>query len=372
MKQVDNETLNTGNEELIGQEIDDVEIDMSLLFGEDNDDEDFEQPEEETVEEQEEVRDDQPEVIDTTKAQGSDTRTDGKEDTSASEDNVKEIDGKLYVAVDSANSQIVAKGGKHNIPYEVLERARTSGSESQAKIKELEEMLNEKNGQFEMSSKKQQIAERQLQEAGIDLEKLPEEVLNDPEAMQRIKDELPGEAGQIIEALVGRLKASETQNQAPQQDKTAQPEQQSAHPVNDALASEALKELNAWQSGDTDRWDMALVIDKQLQNNPEFAQVPIHERFAEVQRRTKLAFGDPVQAGIDQELAKQEQQEQQAKQKQVIPNSPSEISSGDRALASTGHQALAEQDAMALEEAMSGMSDAEMEAFLEEAGASFD
>ncbi|AGG58043.1 hypothetical protein VPAG_00007 [Vibrio phage douglas 12A4] len=349
---------------------------MSLLFGEDSDDEDFEQSEDETVEEQDDVNDDQPEVIDTTKAQGSDTQSNDEEPTSDSDENVKEIDGKLYVAVDATNSQIVAKGGKHNIPYEVLERARTTSSESQAKIKELEDMLNEKNGQFEMTEKKRQIAERQLQEAGIDLEKMPEEVLNDPEALQRIKDELPGEAGQIIEALVGRLKINETQNQAPKE-QPEQPEQQASsnqgNPVDEALASEALKELNDWKGGDSDRWDMALIIDKQLQNNPDFAQVPIHERFAEVQRRTKLAFGDPVQAGIDQELAAQKVREEQVKNKQqVIPNSPSEISSGERSQAATGHQALFEQDAMALEQAMAGMTDAEMEAFLEEAGASFD
>lgn len=388
---INDETLTTGNEDLIGQELEGVEFDDSLLFGDDEEGEDFADYTEESTDEKTAVEDqggddNQPEVIDTTleNQTGDGNQNDGgdngaADNQQANDDNVKEIDGKLYVAVDANNSQIMGKDGKHNIPYQVLERARQQGTDSQSRLKELEGEVADYKGKYEQTSQKQELFAKQLEAAGIDPEKLPEEVLNDPEAMQRIKDELPGEAGQILEALVGRLNA-QPQNQAPQHEQAPAQAEGQQHPVDAALASDGLKELNGWQQGDQNRWDMALVIDKQLQNDPAFSQLPMDQRFAEVQRRTKAAFGDPIQEGINQELANQGQREQAAKQQglpaaqqppQAIPNSPSEISGGG-GNAPTGHQALAEQDPMAMEAAMGNMTEAQLEAFLEEAGGAFE
>lgn len=371
MKTDNDDALDLNQDDLMGDDMSDVELDVSLLFGDEDDDLGVDDGE--TVEAPEVVDDSQPEVIDTTKEQGSDDPAKVNDEAKPNAPGVKEIDGQLYIPVSSDNAEVMSKDGKHAIPYDVLERARNGSKEAQDRIAELERQNAEMGTQFKTVSQKQALAEKQLTDAGIDLEKLPEEVLNDPEALQRIKDELPGEAGAILEALVGRIKQSESQNQAPQEEA---PQQSQGNPVNDALATEGLKELGSWQSSDQDRWDMALTIDKRLQSDPEFSSKPIEERFAEVQRRTKLAFGDPVQAGIDQELAAQQQREQAAKQPakqpQAIPDSPSDISSGGRSAQSVGHEALASQDAMSMERMMESMSDAEMEAFLEEAGGAFE
>lgn len=373
MKTGNDDALDVGQDDLMGDNMEGVELDMSLLFGEEDGDDDLGDDDGETVEAPEVVDDNQPDVIDTTKEQGSDDPAAADKADKPNAANVKEIDGQLWVAVNADNAEVMSKDGKHAIPYDVLERARNGSSEAQAKIAELERKNAELDSQYKTSSQKQALAEKQLTDAGIDLEKLPEEVLNDPEALQRIKDELPGEAGAILEALVGRIKQSESQNPAPQQEVQAQ---STGNPVNDVLAADNLKELNGWLDSDPDRWDMALTIDKRLQSDPEFSSKPIEERFAEVQRRTKLAFGDPVQAGIDQELAAQEQREQAAKQPakqpQVIPNSPSDISSGGRSAQSIGHEALASQDALSIERAMETMSPDEIEALLEEAGGAFE
>lgn len=366
------DVLGNGQDDPMIEDMGNVELDMSLLFGDEDGEVQITVDDGATVVAPTVVDDTQPDVIDTTKGQGSDDPAVPDGGSKPTAENVKEIDGQLYVAVGADNSMVLSKDGKHSIPYDVLERARNGSSEAQARIAELERKNAELDSQYQTVSKKQTLAEKQLTDAGIDPEKLPEEVLNDPEALQRIKDELPGEAGAILEALVGRFKQSESQN--PSNEEAQAP--QGVHPVDQALASDGLKELNGWLTGDQDRWDMALTIDKQLQNNPEFSSKSVEERFAEVQRRTKLAFGDPVQEGIDQELAAQQQREQAAKQParqpQVIPESPSDISSNGRSAQSIGHQALAEQDAMSMERAMEGMSDAEMEAFLEEAGGAFE
>ncbi len=364
------QALLSGDESLIDESLSNLELDEALLFGEEGgeDGQAFE-PEQNIVAEEQNNPENQaalPEVIDTTgtvqPANGSDNQQ-GAEIGNQSNNAVKEIDGQLYVAVSADNAEIAAKGGKHTIPYDVLTRNRDLTKELQGKISELEQQL----GQATTAQQKNEILTKQLEDAGITPDRLPDEMLNDPQAVQTIIDEIDGPAGQIIAALFNKVQSSQPQQPQQQQQQASQP----AQPGNDPLDAPELGELKGWLDSDQDRWDTAVIIDKSLQRDPQFASLPVTERYAEVQRRVKASFGDPVAEGIKQELNKQDPAQaanaQQQEQQTQVPNSPGSLSGGATDTTAAAQQAMLAQDPLALEQAMENMSSSDLDALLMEA-----
>lgn len=308
-----------------------------------------------------------PEVIDTTKQNGDGNQVDANSGSDTPNNgSVKEIDGQLYVAVDPEQAAIASKDGKHTIPYSVLEKARSTSSDYQSKVAQLQEEL----GQATTAKQKAELFAKQLEEAGITPDKLPDELLSDPSALESLQDEMPGVAGQVIAALVKRLQQQPAQSEPSTTNEASN--------VESALQAEEMAELRGWETGDPDRWDMALIIDNKLKDDPAFSAMPLNARFAEVQRRVKTAFGDPVQESIQQELSKTdkgnqanqppaEQEKQplgQAPQQNIIPNSPSQLGGSSTDTTQAAHEALANQDPLALEQSLSGMSPEKVEEFL--------
>ena len=380
------QALLTGDVESIDESLANMDLDGDLLFGEEGEDGEQEQTNQ-TVETPE--AGDYPEVIDTTGQAQAKLAADvangetgkGSDDPSGDvkadllSDGVREIDGQLYIPVDPKNAQVLGKNGKHTIPYEVLESARNDAGGYKSKLADMEQELT----QARSSAQRTQLLEKQLEEAGITPDKLPEELLNDPEAIQNIQDEIGGQAGAVIAALISKFaEAKGNEGTAA----TEQPSEQSQgqEVVNEALNAPANAELNSWSSEDPDRWQMALIIDNKLKNDPEFHSMSMQDRFTEVQRRVKASFNDPVQASIDQELAKKEQPEQgkqpnqpPAEAQTQIPNSPASLggSSSDNSK-QAAYGALAAQDPMALETSLASMSPEEVELFLANAATALD
>lgn len=360
------QALLSGNVDDLDALINSFEIDEIDLMGGDDEprtESDIEDSEQKAVADEDAVL---PELIDNTKpvetaepAQGDgNPKTDGH-----ASDGYKEIDGKLYLEVDPANAEILGKDGKHSIPYTVLEHSRQDSARTRAEAQQLRDELNKVRPQ----AQKVELLARQLEEAGITPDKLPDELLNDPQALEAIQRELGGTAGQLIAALVQRV-----QTQQPQ---TSQPNE--VHPVDAALNRDELKALHSWQDNDPDRWSVAIAIDNQLKTDPEFNALPLADRFIEVQRRVMATFGDPVQASIDAQKQAdkpaqgqsgdiQEQQAAAVRQTQ-IPNSPSRLGGSSTDTRDGAHQALAAQDPLALEKALEGMNPSDVEEFLAEA-----
>ncbi len=301
---------------------------------------------------------------DPAKVQGQSGADDGIED-------LVEIDGKYYLPVQPDKATVASKDGNHTIPFAVLEKARQSASEANSKIQELEGKLTEN----QTSQEKLALYAKQLEAAGITPDKLPTELLNDENALQALQDELPETAANLLTALVKQFQSKPTET----------PNNQSGQPsdVDTALDAEELAELKSWEKEDQNRWDMALVIDNNLKNDPAFQGKPLPERFAEVQRRVKAAFGDPVQASIDAENAKKAEQQQATDgkppaqtpdpaQTNIIPNSPSSLGGSSTDTTQAAHEALANQDALALEQSLAGMSPEKVEEFLAAAAMAID
>lgn len=234
---------------------------------------------------------------------------------------------------------VMAKNGQHTIPYEVLEQARNE-------TKQLREQL----AQAQQAKAERDKLQALLEKNGIDPSVDPDDISQ--EELEQLAQDYP-DLGKPIAAIARKLQKLEPQA-APQQ---VQPV---ANPVQAAL--QAVPDLAAWRDGDQDRFDMALTIDDKLQADPAWSNKPLAERFAEVARRTKLAFGDEVEAPPAKAPGKAAE-----KPADHIPSSPSELGQTHHAPA-TGVERYGAMSQADLIGEMGNMTEAQIEALLAQSG----
>jgi hypothetical protein len=234
---------------------------------------------------------------------------------------------------------VMAKNGQHTIPYEVLEQARNEA-------KQLREQLT----QAQQAQAERDKLQALLEKNGIDPSVDPDSISK--EELEQLAQDYP-DIGKALMAVASKLDKLEPQA-APQQ---VQPV---ANPVQAAL--QAVPDLAAWRDGDQDRFDMALTIDDKLQADPAWSNKPLTERFAEVARRTKLAFGDEVEAPPAKAPGKAAE-----KPADHIPSSPSELGQTHHAPA-TGIERYGAMSQTELVGELGAMSEAQIEALLEQSG----
>lgn len=234
---------------------------------------------------------------------------------------------------------VMAKNGQHTIPYEVLEQARNEA-------KQLREQLT----QAQQAQAERDKLQALLEKNGIDPSVDPDDISQ--EELEQLAQDYP-DLGKPIAAIARKLQKLEPQA-APQQ---VQPV---ANPVQAAL--QAVPDLAAWRDGDQDRFDMALTIDDKLQADPAWSNKPLAERFAEVARRTKLAFGDEVEAPPSKAPGKAAE-----KPADHIPSSPSELGQTHHAPA-TGIERYGAMSQTELVGEMGNMTEAQIEALLAQSG----
>lgn len=230
---------------------------------------------------------------------------------------------------------ILAKSGQHTIPYEVLEQARNEA-------KQLREQL---------AKSQQAQAERDklaavLEQNGIELDTSDPDSI-DVAAIEELAQDYP-DLGKPLAAIARKLQ------------KLEQPAQPAINPVQAAL--QAVPDLVSWREKDQDRFDFAIIVDEKLQADPAWQGKSLDERFAEAARRTKLAFGDEVQAPPAKVPGKGAE-----KPADFIPSSPSALGQTHHA-APTGVERYGAMSQTELIGEMGAMTDAQMEALLEQSG----
>ena len=254
--------------------------------------------------------------------------------------------GEVAAGIEQANTEqggegvaepekvILAKSGKHTIPYEVLEQARNEA-------KQLREQL---------AKSQQAQAERDklaavLEQNGIELDTSDPDSI-DVAAIEELAQDYP-DLGKPLAAIARKLQ------------KLEQPAQPAINPVQAAL--QAVPDLVSWREKDQDRFDFAIIVDEKLQADPAWQGKSLDERFAEAARRTKLAFGDEVipPAKVPGKGAE--------KPADFIPSSPSALGQTHHA-APTGVERFGAMSQTELIGEMGAMTDAQMEALLEQAG----
>ena len=233
---------------------------------------------------------------------------------------------------------ILAKSGQHTIPYEVLEQARNEA-------KQLREQLAQSQQAQVERDKLQALMERH----GINPDVDPDDISQ--EELDQLAQDYP-DLGKSIAAIARKLQKLEPQA-APQQ---VQP---TTNPVQAAL--QAVPDLMNWREKDQDRFDFAIIVDEKLQADPAWQGKSLDERFAEAARRTKLAFGDEV---IPPTKASGKEADKPA---DFIPSSPSALGQTHHA-APTGVERYGAMSQTELIGEMGAMTDAQMEALLEQAG----
>ncbi|HHQ4892798.1 TPA: hypothetical protein ACSP31_000798 [Aeromonas veronii] len=234
---------------------------------------------------------------------------------------------------------VMAKNGQHTIPYEVLEQARNEAKQ-----------LREQLAQSQQARAERDKLQALLEKNGIDPSVDPDDISQ--EELEQLAQDYP-DLGKSIAAIARKLQKLEPQA-APQQ---AQP---SANPAREAM--QTIPDLVAWRDGDQDRFEMALTIDDKLQADPAWSTKPLAVRFAEVARRTKLAFGDEVEAPPTKAPGKAAE-----KPADHIPSSPSELGQTHHAPA-TGVERYGAMSQADLIGEMGNMTEAQIEALLAQSG----
>lgn len=245
---------------------------------------------------------------------------------------------------------ILAKDGKHTIPYEVLEATRERARQAEEQVQQLTASAAKVS---QLEQQLQDLKQRAV-DAGADESLLSDEGLTD-EQLSDLSDEYPA-LGRHLRVLTQKINAL---NIPPEQ--TSGEARPGTNPVDIALTH--TPDLDGWRNGDPDRWAMALVIDGQLQKDPTFSDKTMVQRFSEVQKRVKAAFGDTAPAKDEQAAITAQAEQKVAAAADVLPGSPSDIGS---TVAHTPDKAsqIAATDGNALLHAMDGMSDAEIDAML--------
>ncbi|MGL4507509.1 MAG: hypothetical protein ACRCUF_17450 [Aeromonas sobria] len=236
---------------------------------------------------------------------------------------------------------ILAKNGQHTIPYDVLELARHEN-------KALREQLN--------SSQQAQVERDKLQalleKHGINPDADPDQL--SPDEAAQLAQDFP-EIGKAMAAMARKIQLLE-------QPAVVQPVQPAVNPVQAAL--QAVPDLMNWREQDQDRFDFAIIVDEKLQVDPAWQGKSLDERFAEAARRTKLAFGDMVETAPPPAKVPSTEADKPA---DFIPSSPSALGQTHQAPESgvARYGAMSQADLTA---EMGAMTDAQLEALLEQAG----
>lgn len=260
---------------------------------------------------------------------------------------------------------VKSKDGTHEIPYEVLEATRKQLREErearEADRLERERLQAETAQLKELESVNQKLRE-QLESNNIKPGDLPDEIDMSPERIAQLKDDY-GELGDVIEAMLNQnrqLRDQITTKGDTPAAPAANPEAEAAAAVDAAIGRNA--DLAAWGQrdangdvADPDRWTYAVNQDIQLREDPAFKGKSYDERFAEVARRTRAAFGDP-------EPGQQKESEQSLADKAAARIKEAESKQHPQTLSDVGRPAVTEKS---LSEQFEDMEEGEMLARME-------
>ncbi|HGA5700426.1 TPA: hypothetical protein ACIS09_003142 [Salmonella enterica subsp. enterica serovar Birkenhead] len=253
---------------------------------------------------------------------------------------------------------ILARDGKHVIPYDVLEAER---AEKQRLTQRYEQQLAEEQRKIDLLTS-------QIKQAGMTPDPLPEDARISDEQIAKIREDYP-EVANALTLMARKYDYLQAQVQG------AQPQQQVEEQDNSAAvaALNATPDLAEWQRSDPDRFAVAVHLDGKLQNDPAWKGKPLTERFAEVARRTRAAYGEaPPEPVVEQDknqkvLAAAADKVAKADAAAALPDSPSDVGNTAAAPQDKFERLLAASHSEAAE-LMSTMSEEEINAILERTG----
>ncbi|CAL9954912.1 hypothetical protein VPHD85_0004 [Vibrio phage D85] len=239
---------------------------------------------------------------------------------------------------------VVAKDGKHQIPYELLHNSRGKAKELATQLEQEREQRGALEAKLDKQGRAETALKKQLEKNGIDPEALPEDIELSDELLDSL-DEY-GEVGKVLKALVAKQKTIATTT-APQAGK----EQSNASPDNTAQVKEQNDQLRSYLGNNAefaevfglgegdDRFETMDLFYRQITNDPQFNGKPLSDKLdATMERYHKVypssngtatdsanSINDDQSAVSDTDLAAQAQAKVQEAQESSTPASPSEL-----------------------------------------------
>ncbi len=184
---------------------------------------------------------------------------------------------------------VATRDGKRVIPYAVLKEARESASQATARASELTQTVERLTRELEEAKAGKTPTTTSDTEVTYTPEQIAEMELDFPEQARQAK---------AIMALQDKLaRIAQAPAASPAAAPAPAPAAQATNPadtVQEAIDNHPL--LARWQSKGGAAWSEAVKVDAALQNDPEWANKPLADRFAEVQRRVADDLGIPLPA----------------------------------------------------------------------------
>lgn len=338
------EQLLAEEEEAEGEDNSDIETEEDELYSET---EDASEGEEEAQEQEA----DEPEATAQTGEQDVATSEEGKETTEVETGSQPaELDESKITFDENGNAvipkellSILAKDGKHNLPYGILEGSRTTAKELRTQL-EQERLLREKaEGELQKNGRLANALKKQLEKNGIDPEELPEDLKLTDELLDSL-DEY-GEVGKVIKALVAKQQQMPTSATAPQAATSTQAQPDNSGAVNTELGSYMQKNpefANIMQAGaGDDSFETLDLFYRQVDKDPEFNEKPLSDKLDAAMERYHKVYpsasntakdsANPTTEGSEQvsddALKAAAQAKVQEAQESSAPASPSEVGS---------------------------------------------
>ncbi len=229
-------------------------------------------------------------------------------------------------APDLSPEGILAKDQKHIIPMAVLERER----QEKAQLRQEVEQLKAKAAQLDKAERLIALRNHQLEDYGVAPADLPEDLKVSDDKLAELREEYP-QLGDAIVALNNKIDALAANRVEvdPSPPPAPAPPQAPATDTELTAALQGNADLQSWLSQGDPRWSAAQQIDSHLSSRPEWANKSYAERFDEVSKRVRLAFGDEPKPSAQDAL--QAAQTVSRNAQQALPDSPSELGNTHRA-----------------------------------------
>lgn len=247
-----------------------------------------------------------------------------------------------------AGKVILSKDGRHQIPYDVLESERAQRQALAAENARLKAEVGERERLLAL-----------LDKHGIKPDADPDAL--DVEEIEQLAQDYP-EIGKALTGIATRLnKLAQPVPQQPAQS------QEPSVPSDVQAALRAVPELAVWMESDPDRTTFAVSVDERLKVDPTWKDKPMAERFAEVAKRTKAAFGDPVEQQAppaEKPVTEKPTPKKKVEERDHIPQSPSDLGQSVQHESNLEKYGGMSQEQLMAE--MSNMSAAQIEALLAE------
>lgn len=185
---------------------------------------------------------------------------------------------------------VLTRDGKHVIPYRALETEREQRREAEKRAKELEQALE----RMKTEASTRESGGKPTEQAQEDAE------LFSPEELDALKEDFPA-----MEKLVSafRRQSQQIKELSTKPEKAIEHDDEAAD-VALAQVSEAIQAnplLSKWQQKGGVLWARAAEVDEALKADPKWAEKPLSERFAEVEKLVA------EEIGIERQPPKQEQ-----------------------------------------------------------------